>query len=90
MFYNVQEQAILRIEISKSGRQQVVLQLVATVAATEAERTNPRGELWQAVNRYMGHDRGWEEAASAISCTFIELKTCNVALLEADDESWEE
>ncbi|GKE91838.1 hypothetical protein Tco_1572933, partial [Tanacetum coccineum] len=40
--------------------------------------------------RYMGRDRGGEEAASAISCAFIELKTCNVALLEAADESWEE
>ncbi|GKC35650.1 hypothetical protein Tco_1048034, partial [Tanacetum coccineum] len=41
-------------------------------------------------NRYMGRDRGGEEATSAISCAFIELKTCNVALLEAADESWEE
>ncbi|GJU57453.1 hypothetical protein Tco_1235219 [Tanacetum coccineum] len=38
----------------------------------------------------MGHDRGWEEAASAISRAFIGLNTCNVALLEAADESWEE
>ncbi|GJT47082.1 hypothetical protein Tco_0955797 [Tanacetum coccineum] len=38
----------------------------------------------------MGHDRGWEEAASVISRAFIGLNTCNVALLEAVDESWEE
>ncbi|GJV04715.1 COBRA-like protein 4 [Tanacetum coccineum] len=33
-----------------------------------------------AYQMYMGHDRG----------AFIELKTCNVALLEATDESWGE
>ncbi|GJW41683.1 hypothetical protein Tco_0067528 [Tanacetum coccineum] len=38
----------------------------------------------------MRHDRGWEEAASTISRAFIGLNTCNVALLEAADESWEE
>ncbi|GJX30670.1 hypothetical protein Tco_0240525 [Tanacetum coccineum] len=34
-------------------------------------------------NRCMGHDRGGEEAASALSCAFIELKSCNAALLDA-------
>ncbi|GKE81796.1 hypothetical protein Tco_1551796, partial [Tanacetum coccineum] len=34
----------------------------------------------KADEKYMGHDRG----------AFIELKTCNVALLEAADESWGE
>nr|GEX35425.1 histidine phosphatase superfamily, clade-1 [Tanacetum cinerariifolium] len=40
--------------------------------------------------RCMGHDRGGEEAASAISRAFIELNSCDLALLEAADESWEE
>ncbi|GJV65071.1 histidine phosphatase superfamily protein [Tanacetum coccineum] len=38
----------------------------------------------------MRHDRGGEEATSTISRAFIELNTCNVALLEAADESWED
>ncbi|KAJ6304617.1 hypothetical protein OIU77_018303 [Salix suchowensis] len=38
----------------------------------------------------MGHNRGWEEAASMFSGAFIELKTCNAALLEAPGKSWEE
>ncbi|ERN19058.1 hypothetical protein AMTRI_Chr10g8220 [Amborella trichopoda] len=38
----------------------------------------------------MGHNRGWEEAASMLSGTPIELKTCNAALLEASGRSWEE
>lgn len=38
----------------------------------------------------MGHNRGWEEAASMFSGTSIELKTCNAALLEATGKSWEE
>ncbi|MCL7043210.1 hypothetical protein MKW94_009947 [Papaver nudicaule] len=38
----------------------------------------------------MGHNRGWEEAASMFSGTAIELKTCNAALLEATGKSWEE
>ncbi|KAL2475794.1 Phosphoglycerate mutase family protein [Abeliophyllum distichum] len=38
----------------------------------------------------MGHNRGWEEAASALSGASIELKTCNAALLEATGKSWEE
>ncbi|GKC73193.1 COBRA-like protein [Tanacetum coccineum] len=41
-------------------------------------------------SRCMRHDRGGEEVASAISHAFTELNTCNVALLEAADESWEE
>ncbi|XP_020552143.1 uncharacterized protein LOC105168078 isoform X1 [Sesamum indicum] len=38
----------------------------------------------------MGHNRGWEEAASMFSGVSIELKTCNAALLEATGKSWEE
>ncbi|XP_071713808.1 uncharacterized protein At3g52155, chloroplastic isoform X2 [Rutidosis leptorrhynchoides] len=38
----------------------------------------------------MGHNRGWEEAASTFSGTPVELKTCNAALLEAAGKSWEE
>ncbi|KAI8534459.1 hypothetical protein RHMOL_Rhmol10G0091300 [Rhododendron molle] len=38
----------------------------------------------------MGHNRGWEEAASKFSGASIELKTCNAALLEATGKSWEE
>lgn len=38
----------------------------------------------------MGHNRGWEEAASMFSGASIELKTCNAALLEATGNTWEE
>lgn len=38
----------------------------------------------------MGHNRGWEEAASVLSGATVELKTCNAALLEATGKSWEE
>ncbi|KAI3881831.1 hypothetical protein MKW92_007271 [Papaver armeniacum] len=38
----------------------------------------------------MGHNRGWEEAASMLCGAAIELKTCNAALLEAPGKSWEE
>lgn len=38
----------------------------------------------------MGHNRGWEEAASMFSGASVELKTCNAALLEAAGKSWEE
>ncbi|KAF5728512.1 hypothetical protein HS088_TW21G00660 [Tripterygium wilfordii] len=38
----------------------------------------------------MGHNRGWEEAASMFVGASIELKTCNAALLEAAGKSWEE
>ncbi|WOL17233.1 hypothetical protein Cni_G26022 [Canna indica] len=38
----------------------------------------------------MGHNRGWEEAASMFSGATIELKTCNAALLEATGKSWDE
>ncbi|KAJ4823947.1 hypothetical protein Tsubulata_016426 [Turnera subulata] len=38
----------------------------------------------------MGHNRGWEEAASMLTGSSIELKTCNAALLEASGKSWEE
>ncbi|KAJ6749326.1 hypothetical protein OIU85_000021 [Salix viminalis] len=42
------------------------------------------------LSRCMGHNRGWEEAASMFSGASIELKTCNAALLEAPGKSWEE
>ncbi|XP_073156468.1 uncharacterized protein At3g52155, chloroplastic isoform X1 [Henckelia pumila] len=38
----------------------------------------------------MGHNKGWEEAASMLSGSSINLKTCNAALLEATGKSWEE
>ncbi|XP_010910101.1 uncharacterized protein At3g52155, chloroplastic isoform X2 [Elaeis guineensis] len=38
----------------------------------------------------MGHNRGWEEAASMFSGATVELKTCNAALLEATGKSWDE
>uniref|UniRef100_A0A2P2JLL9 Uncharacterized protein n=1 Tax=Rhizophora mucronata TaxID=61149 RepID=A0A2P2JLL9_RHIMU len=38
----------------------------------------------------MGHNRGWEEAASMFTGSSIELKTCNAALLETNGKSWEE
>ncbi|XP_050226992.1 uncharacterized protein At3g52155, chloroplastic [Mercurialis annua] len=38
----------------------------------------------------MGHNRGWEEAASMFTDAFVELKTCNAALLQATGSSWEE
>ncbi|GAV56678.1 His_Phos_1 domain-containing protein [Cephalotus follicularis] len=38
----------------------------------------------------MGHNRGWEEAASMFAGVSIELKTCNAALLEATGRSWVE
>ncbi|CAN6479585.1 unnamed protein product [Victoria cruziana] len=38
----------------------------------------------------MGHNRGWEEAASMFSGASIELKTSNAALLEASGRTWEE
>lgn len=40
--------------------------------------------------RCMGHNKGWEEAASMFSGASIELKTCNAALLEARGRTWEE
>ncbi|KAL8470232.1 hypothetical protein ACS0TY_032912 [Phlomoides rotata] len=38
----------------------------------------------------MGHNKGWEEAASMLSGASIELQTCNAALLEATGKTWEE
>ncbi|XP_008782960.1 uncharacterized protein At3g52155, chloroplastic isoform X2 [Phoenix dactylifera] len=38
----------------------------------------------------MGHNRGWEEAASMFSGATVELKTSNAALLEATGKSWDE
>lgn len=36
----------------------------------------------------MGHNKGWEEAASMFSGDSVVLKTCNAALLEAVGKSW--
>ncbi|RDY00666.1 putative protein, chloroplastic, partial [Mucuna pruriens] len=38
----------------------------------------------------MGHNKGWEEAASMLSGASVELKTCNAALLETAGKSWDE
>ncbi|XP_074570998.1 uncharacterized protein At3g52155, chloroplastic [Curcuma longa] len=38
----------------------------------------------------MGHNKGWEEAASIFSGAVVELETCNAALLESKGKSWEE
>lgn len=38
----------------------------------------------------MGHNKGWEEAASMFCGTSIELDTCNAALLESKGCSWNE
>uniref|UniRef100_A0A0D9XC42 Phosphoglycerate mutase family protein n=1 Tax=Leersia perrieri TaxID=77586 RepID=A0A0D9XC42_9ORYZ len=38
----------------------------------------------------MGHNKGWEEAASMFSGDSVVLKTCNAALLEAEGKSWVE
>ncbi|GMH27741.1 hypothetical protein Nepgr_029584 [Nepenthes gracilis] len=38
----------------------------------------------------MGHNKGWEEAASMLTGSSVELKTCNAALLEATGRSWKE
>lgn len=38
----------------------------------------------------MGHNKGWEEAASMLSGASVKLKTCNAALLQAFGNSWEE
>lgn len=40
--------------------------------------------------RCMGHNKGWEEAASMLSGASVKLKTCNAALLQAFGNSWEE
>jgi hypothetical protein len=38
----------------------------------------------------MGHNKGWEEAASMFSGDSVMLNTCNAALLEAAGKSWVE
>ncbi|XP_047333251.1 uncharacterized protein At3g52155, chloroplastic isoform X2 [Impatiens glandulifera] len=68
-----------------------------SVAAMDGQTA---GHLEQAICKYsgneiltimcMGHNRGWEEAATMLSGTPVELKTCNAALLEATGTSWEE
>lgn len=47
-------------------------------------------DLIEMFYRCMGHNRGWEEAASMFTGSFIELKTCNAALLEAAGKTWQE
>ncbi|KAJ8427645.1 hypothetical protein Cgig2_026261 [Carnegiea gigantea] len=42
------------------------------------------------LSRCMGHNKGWEEAASMFTGSEVELQTCNAALLEAIGKSWEE
>ncbi|KAE8656495.1 Detected protein of unknown function [Hibiscus syriacus] len=50
----------------------------------------PEKHLKSCKSRCMGHNRGWEEAASMFAGASIELKPCNDALLEAPGKSWEE
>ncbi|CAF2129809.1 hypothetical protein BRARA_C04402 [Brassica rapa] len=38
----------------------------------------------------MGHNKGWEEAASMLSGASVKLKTCNAALLLAFGNSWDD
>lgn len=38
----------------------------------------------------MGHNKGWEEAASMFSGAPVQLSTCNAALLESEGSSWQE
>lgn len=38
----------------------------------------------------MGHNKGWEEAASTLAGAPVKLKTCNAALLQASGNTWEE
>nr|XP_043637008.1 uncharacterized protein At3g52155, chloroplastic [Erigeron canadensis] len=68
-----------------------------SVAAMDGQTAD---HLQQAICKYsrdeiltvmcMGHNRGWEEAASTFSGASVELKTCNAVLLEAVGKSWEE
>lgn len=38
----------------------------------------------------IGHNKGWEEAASCFAGTPVRLETANAALLQVDKTSWEE
>ncbi|XP_071920290.1 uncharacterized protein At3g52155, chloroplastic isoform X2 [Coffea arabica] len=68
-----------------------------SVAAMDGQTAE---HLRQAISEYstdeiltvmcMGHNKGWEEAASTFSGVSVELKTCNAALLEAAGKTWEE
>ncbi|KAF2311921.1 hypothetical protein GH714_027397 [Hevea brasiliensis] len=68
-----------------------------SIAAMDGQTAD---HLQQAICRYssdkihtvmcMGHNRGWEEAASMFTGASVELKPCNAALLEATGKSWEE
>ncbi|KAL3519243.1 hypothetical protein ACH5RR_017392 [Cinchona calisaya] len=68
-----------------------------SVAAMDGQTAE---HLQQAIREYsrdeiltvmcMGHNKGWEEAASIFSGVSVELNTCNAALLEAAGKSWEE
>lgn len=42
------------------------------------------------LHRCMGHNKGWEEAASMLSGASVKLKTCNAALLHAFGNSWDD
>ncbi|XP_031266920.1 uncharacterized protein At3g52155, chloroplastic-like isoform X2 [Pistacia vera] len=76
---------------------QLILSSFYSVAAMDGQTAE---HLQQAICKYstdeivtvmcMGHNRGWEEAASMFAGALIELKTCNAALLEASGKSWEE
>ena len=47
-------------------------------------------DAYRWLHRCMGHNRGWEEAASQLCGVAVELKTANAALLEAPGGSWKE
>ena len=38
----------------------------------------------------LGHNKGWEEAASGFGNTAVKLNNCDAALLESNADSWEE
>ncbi|CAN8278871.1 unnamed protein product [Cochlearia groenlandica] len=68
-----------------------------SIAAMDGQTTE---HIQQIISRYstpdittimcMGHNKGWEEAASMLSGASIKLKTCNAALLQAFGNTWEE
>lgn len=37
----------------------------------------------------LGHNKGWEEAASTMAGKPVRLETSNAALLQADEASWQ-
>lgn len=54
---------------------------IANVVATEAS-------LQHTCVLCLGHNKGWEEAASGWAGQHVDLDNCNAALLETEAESW--